>query len=76
MAKAAEKIRQVNEGFAAYRLQDEPDTQQVERWVVEIRRVRAVVNEPAVSAINDRQVIKLLLLTNGLPIRGDRILNC
>ena len=38
MAKATEEIRQADEGFAACRLLDEPDTQQIEHWVVEIRR--------------------------------------
>ncbi len=38
MAKAAAEIREIDEGFAACRLPDEPDIQQIESWAIEIRR--------------------------------------
>ena len=38
MAKVSEELRQVDEGFAVCHLPNEPDTQQIERWAVEIRK--------------------------------------
>jgi len=38
MTKAAEELRQIDEGFAAGGLPNEPDSAQIERWVIEIRR--------------------------------------
>lgn len=38
MVKAAEELRQIDEGFAACGLPAEPDSGRIERWAIEIRR--------------------------------------
>jgi hypothetical protein len=38
MVKAAQELKQIDEGFSASRLRDEPDTDQIERWAIEIRK--------------------------------------
>jgi hypothetical protein len=38
MAKADQELKQIDEGFSASRLRDEPDIDQIERWAIEIRK--------------------------------------